>query len=144
MSKSYISKVLRESVEKRAKGYCEYCLSFSQFSPSHFEMEHIIPESKGGTTDIDNLALACRRCNGLKFTHTPYQDDETKKIVDLYNPRKDNWRDHFYWSEDEIILIGKTPTGRVTINLLQINRQSNINQRGILRLLGIHPPTDFP
>lgn len=144
MSKSYISKELRISVEERAKGYCEYCLSSSQFSPSLFEMEHIRPESKGGKTNFENLALACRRCNGLKFTRTPFQDIETKEVVDLYNPRKDSWYDHFYWNDDETLLIGKTPKRRVTINLLQINRQSNINQRGVLRLLGIHPPTDCP
>jgi 5-methylcytosine-specific restriction endonuclease McrA len=90
MSKSYISKELRISVEQRAKGFCEYCLASSKFSPSHFEMEHILPESKGGKTTIENLALACRRCNGLKFTRTQFQDIETKEVVDLYNPRKDN------------------------------------------------------
>jgi hypothetical protein len=39
---------------------------------------------------------------------------------------------------------GKTAKGRVTINLLQVNRQININQREILRLVGLHPPTDYP
>lgn len=144
MSKSYISKELRTFVEERAKGYCEYCLSSSQFSPSHFEMEHIQPESKGGITNNQNLALACRRCNGLKFTHTQYQDGETKEVVNLYHPRKDNWYDHFYWNEDETILIGKTPSGRAIISLLQINRESNMNQRELLRLVGLHPPIDYP
>jgi hypothetical protein len=142
MSKSYVSKQLRVFVEARPKGYCEYCLASSMFSPSNFEMEHTQPESKGGNTDTENLALACRRCNGLKFTKTQYKDEESKEIVDLYNPRKDNW--HFHWNTDETMMKGKTAKGRVTINLLQVNRQSNINQREILRLVGLHPPTDYP
>ncbi len=30
------------------------------------EIDHVIPRSKGGTDDIDNLVLACRGCNFLK------------------------------------------------------------------------------
>lgn len=144
MSKSKIPKKLRANVEERAKGYCEYCLAFSQFSPSNFEMEHIIPEKKGGKTEADNLALACRRCNGLKFTKTQHIDPISKAMVDLYHPRKDNWHDHFHWNEAEILVIGKTPKGRATIDLLQINRANNQNLRALLLLVGLHPPTDYP
>ena len=144
MSKSNVSKKLRNYVEERAKGYCEYCLALSQFSPSNFEMEHIQPEVKDGETIDENLALACRRCNGLKFTKTQHTDPISKEIVDLYNPRKDNWHDHFHWNDDEALMVGKTPKGRATIDLLQINRPSNINLRSVLRLIGLHPPTDYP
>lgn len=144
MSKSKVSKALRTYVEQRAKGYCEYCLAFSQFSPANFEMEHIEAEIKGGETSAENLALSCRRCNGLKFTKTQHIDTITKELVNLYNPRKDNWHDHFHWNEDETLIIGKTATGRATIDLLQVNRASNVNLRSLLRLVGLHPPTDYP
>ncbi len=29
-------------------------------------VEHIIPQAHGGTNELDNLALACRRCNHEK------------------------------------------------------------------------------
>ncbi|MFK7946031.1 MAG: HNH endonuclease [Saprospiraceae bacterium] len=144
MSKTKIPNELRNYVEERAKGYCEYCLAFSQFSPSNFEMEHIQPEAKDGKTEAENLALACRRCNGLKFTKTQHIDPISKEIVDLYHPRKDNWYEHFHWNEDETLVIGKTPKGRATIDLLQINRASNVNLRALLSLVGLHPPTDYP
>jgi len=35
-----------------------------------FEVEHIIPKSRGGTDRIDNLCLACRDCNQRKGNQT--------------------------------------------------------------------------
>lgn len=144
MSKSYIPKKLRTFVEERAKGYCEYCLAPSNFSPSDFELDHIIPEVLVGETSKENLALACRRCNGLKFTKISHLDIETNRTVRLYHPRTDKWEEHFQWNQDETILLGKTSIGTATIDLLQINRESNINQRNLLRMFGWHPPKGFP
>ena len=31
-----------------------------------FEIDHIHPESKGGSSDVDNLTFACRPCNRAK------------------------------------------------------------------------------
>ena len=87
---------------------------------------------------------ACRRCNGLKFTKTQHIDPISKEVVNLYHPRLDNWHDHFHWNDDETLMVGKTPKGRATIDLLQINRSSNVNLRSVLRLIGLHPPTDYP
>lgn len=131
-------------MEERAKGYCEYCLASSMFSPSNFELEHIIPEIKDGKTTPENLALACRRCNALKFIKTSHYDKMTREEVRLYNPRIDDWHQHFNWNDNETKIIGKTDVGRVTIELLQINRESNVNQREILRLVGLHPPVNYP
>jgi 5-methylcytosine-specific restriction endonuclease McrA len=33
---------------------------------SGLEFDHIYPESKGGTSDPENLTLACRPCNRAK------------------------------------------------------------------------------
>lgn len=29
----------------------------------HTTIEHVVPRSRGGTDDIENLRLACKRCN---------------------------------------------------------------------------------
>lgn len=61
--------------------YCDYegqALWFCHFGgePSgwvHFsglEMDHIVPESRGGATTVSNITLACRRCNRSKGTKT--------------------------------------------------------------------------
>jgi 5-methylcytosine-specific restriction endonuclease McrA len=39
-------------------GWCE-----NKITPFNFEVGHNIPESKGGTTDIDNLRPICGNCN---------------------------------------------------------------------------------
>lgn len=144
MPKSYISKKLRRAVAKRAKGYCEYCLMPSDYSPSSFEIDHIQPESKDGKTSKENLALACRECNGHKFNKTEHINPVSKEPCRLYHPRLDDWYQHFEWDDDEIIIIGKTAVGKTTLDLLKLNRESNINQRSLLRLVGLHPPSDYP
>jgi 5-methylcytosine-specific restriction endonuclease McrA len=58
---------LRRLVFARAKGRCEYCHTPEGFVPGSFEVEHIIPRSKGGQTILNNLALSCPACNDHKF-----------------------------------------------------------------------------
>ncbi|MEJ0087010.1 MAG: HNH endonuclease signature motif containing protein [Pseudomonadota bacterium] len=52
---------------ERARYRCEYCscdLLASLDAYKRFEVDHIVPTSKGGDPlDFDNLALACRHCN---------------------------------------------------------------------------------
>lgn len=130
----------REEVSKRAKCLCEYCLSPEDFSNSTFEVEHIHPLSKGGETVSENLAFACSGCNKFKSTKTEAFDSESQTTVKFYNPRKDIWNEHFVWNEDFTEIIGLTAKGRVTIKVLQLNRQRVVNLRRILILAGEHPP----
>lgn len=58
----------RELIRKRAKYLCEYCHSPEKISATRFTIDHIIPQSLGGSDDIDNLAYACRRCNERRYT----------------------------------------------------------------------------
>ena len=46
------------------EGRCGGCRSHFEFR--HFEVDHVIPRSKGGTDHIDNLQLLCGHCNRLK------------------------------------------------------------------------------
>ena len=46
------------------EGYCAGCKTFMEFR--HFEVDHVIPRSRGGTNHIDNLQLLCGYCNRTK------------------------------------------------------------------------------
>ncbi len=135
-----VSTSIRGKVEKRAEKLCEYCRSPLEFSPDPFSVEHIFPISKGGTDDLENLALACQGCNNYKSTKTEAFDLISQTTTRFYNPRKDVWSEHFAWSEDFTEIIGKTAKGRVTIIILKLNRQRVMNLRRILVLAGEHPP----
>lgn len=131
----------KQKVFDRANGRCEYCFSRADFSPSPFAAEHSLPRHSGGTNALDNLALSCQACNNHKFTSTNALDPGSGLIVPLFHPRRDKWSDHFSWSEDFLLIEGRTPTGRATVNKLQINRASVINLRRVLKMDGKHPPT---
>ena len=132
----------RDAVRTRAKGVCEYCRSLETFSISGFSIEHIIPRAVGGTNAVENLALACQECNAHKFIATEAVDLLTSKQAALYHPRHDVWADHFAWADDYTVIMGRTPTGRATVERLQINRSAVVNLRRILRQAGYHPPQD--
>ena len=90
---------------------------------------------------LANLALSCFGCNGPKGDAIEAMDPETGVLVALFNPRQDNWREHFCWNETLTELIGLTPVGRVTITRLKLNRLGVVNLRRLM--LGSnegHPP----
>ena len=124
----------------RAKGCCEYCLLPAAFSPSSFNFEHIIPLILNGLTVLMNLAYSCGGCNSYKKDKIQALDPLTQQLSPLYNPRTDIWSNHFQWSDDDLQIAGKTPKGRATVSLLKVNREGNVNLRGLLKLAGLHPP----
>lgn len=141
MSRRQITARQKADVFQRAGGCCEYCQSQAKFSPDPFSIEHILPLSKGGTNAIDNLALACQGCNNYKYNDVKGRDPINGLIVPLYHPRRDKWKDHFIWSKDFILMLGLTPTGRATVEKLQLNRDGVVNLRSALRTIYLHPPS---
>ncbi len=130
----------KKLVYDRAKGVCEYCLSPANYSSDYFVIEHIHPRVLGGTNQINNLALSCQGCNSHKFTHITAIDPMTGTPAPLFHPRRDTWREHLFWNEDYTLIIGRTPTGRATVEDLHLNRQGIVNQRALLRMANRRPP----
>lgn len=125
---------LRDLVEARADGRCEYCRRYQELiGETFFEVEHILPRSRGGLTVPPNLALACRRCNLLKGDTTEALDRRTGRLVSLFNPRRHSWHDHFRRSRDQLRIYGRTATGRATIDLLRWNSSGEQRTRQIQR-----------
>lgn len=141
MTRKRIPAKLRQLVRHRALGYCEYCLCPEFCATQLHAIEHIVPESRGGASTADNLALACQGCNGSKYNKTHAFDPATRQKASLFHPRKDTWHEHFAWSSDYLRLIGLTPTGRATIQELDLNRASVIYLRRLLLLNREHPPS---
>ena len=139
MPKNYIPANIRRQVDECAKGVCEYCKCLRKYTPESHEYEHIIPSIQGGKSVFLNIAKACRGCNNIKSISIAGLDPETNQIVRLFNPRKDNWKDHFKWSADFLKMIGLTPIGRATIIRLKTNRQELMNLRKVTLNKG-HPP----
>jgi hypothetical protein len=135
-----VSSHLRKAVSVRADGFCEYSCANSRFADSPFEIEHIHPVSAGGDDDIENLALSCRGCNIRKSSRTLIFDDVDRKMVRLFNPRQDVWKEHFVWTSDFTLIESLTPIGRVTLITLSLNRDGLVNIRRILNNEGLHPP----
>ena len=110
--KSYISpqsnpNFTRFNVFLRDKFSCQYCGSKNELT-----FDHLLPRSKGGKTDWDNVVTACSSCNvkkggklyescDLKLTTRPY----APTVEDLHkngrnfppNFLHESWMDYLYW-----------------------------------------------
>ena len=132
-----MQKALDERVRERAENACEYCWLPQLASRIRFPIEHILAQQHGGVTELDNLALCCARCNRYKGPNIAGVDPTTGQVVTLFHPRRDRWSDHFVWQGPE--LVGRTPQGRVTIAVLNINHPSYVKVRNSLIAEGEFP-----
>lgn len=66
---SQIGPKIRDQIVKRDRDLCRYC-GYSA-GRGWSAIDHVVPVIQGGTTDLDNLALACFRCNSTKGGRTP-------------------------------------------------------------------------
>ena len=110
---------LRKFVRDRAADRCEYCHLPQHANDSTFHVEHIRARQHGGADTANNLALACDRCNLFKGPNLSGIDPLTQEIVTLFHPRNDAWAEHF--AERGSLIEGLTPSGRATVELLQMN-----------------------
>ncbi|MGH7964008.1 MAG: HNH endonuclease [Candidatus Binatia bacterium] len=126
-------------VQVRAVGRCEYCHAPQILIGQAFHLDHITPRSAGGQTTAENLCLACSHCNIAKSDRTEATDPRTGKREPLYNPRTHVWEEHFRWSRDWQKLIGRTPSGRVTVVALDMNAKILQKARPFWRIAGLIP-----
>jgi len=129
----------RETVELRAGRRCEYCRAPQPATGIRYHLEHVFPESLGGTDDVDNLALACPTCNYYKSNHLLGLDAESLASRPLFNPRKDRWDQHFEFDRVSLRLKGKTAAGSGTVNRLRMNDPLQIEARAVWMELDLYP-----
>jgi hypothetical protein len=123
----------------RALHRCEYCRAPEAMFNFPFEVEHIVPTSEGGEEDDGNFALACRSCNLFKGVFIRALDPQTKNIMDLFHPRQDSWHQHFVADSESGVILGLTPTGRATVERLNMNSSAQILARRQWMRLGLFP-----
>ncbi len=137
MPRVQIPIALRRLVMERANGCCEYCLIHQDDVAATHHLDYVRPRKHGGYTISDNLALACQLCNRYKGADLTAPDPLTDEITLLFNPRTQAWGDHFRLQGVEIV--GLTPTGRATVELLRLNQVVRLLDRERLRAAGRYP-----
>ena len=129
---------LKRAVFQRAGGRCEYCGLSQAGQEAQFHADHIHPLADGGASALENLALACVSCSLRKGARRSATDSATGRRAAIFHPRQQVWADHFQWKGCR--LIGRTPTGRATVDGLKMNRMLAQAIRAEESLRGRHPP----
>jgi len=118
----------RQLVRRRAANRCEYCRIPQDATPFiPFHIEHVIARQHTRDDSVENLALACDRCNAFKGSNLTSVDPQSGDFVRLFNPRRDRWGEHFRFEGGEVV--GITATGRATVRLLNMNAPRRVELR---------------
>lgn len=59
-----------DTLYKQQKGCCWWCGVFVGLT---FDIDHRVPVSKGGSTNISNIVISCRSCNDSKKDKMPHE-----------------------------------------------------------------------
>jgi len=129
---------LREDVRRRASSRCEYCLIHEDDSYARHQLDHITAVRHGGETTLQNLALACFLCNRYKGSDVAALDPSTGEVVRLFDPRRQQWKDHF--TLRGALIVPLSATGRATISLLRFNAPERVIERRELLQAGRYRP----
>ncbi|GAA4447860.1 HNH endonuclease [Ravibacter arvi] len=87
----------RQNIFKRDRSTCQYC-----GAKDHLTLDHVIPKSKGGKSNWDNLVTACQRCNaqkgdlspeesGMSLKQSPFKPTFLMFIRDFSGSSNENW-----------------------------------------------------
>ncbi len=137
-----IGVAVRREIAVRAQHRCEYCLMPEAWLLAGCEVDHVISRKHGGLSDSANLAWSCERCNRAKGTDVGSVIGSPQTFVRLFNPRIDDWRQHFH-------LVGAmieplTESGEATVRLLRFNSPDRLLQRQALQRAGQYPTGENP
>jgi HNH endonuclease len=136
----YVPVKLQRQIRKQFCDRCAYCQTSEALMAITFEFEHITPQSIGGLTRLENLCLACPPCNRHKSNRQSAIDAETGEQIRFFHPQLDRWTDHFQWNDNFTQIIPRTSIGKITIDILRMNRPQLVNAREMWVDVGRHPP----
>jgi HNH endonuclease len=127
------------AIAERANHRCEYCHAPELVFNFPFEVEHIIPLSRKGADDEANLALACRSCNLRKGTRISGVAPDSNTEVRFFQPRQNQWNEHFQVDTESGVVMGITAVGKVTVENLEMNSTAQVAARQLWIRLGLFP-----
>ena len=136
MSTTYINVELRRLVIARAARICEYRLIHEDDTFFGCHVDHIISEKHGGATEADNLAYACTFCNLHKGSDVASLTGQGV-IVRFFNPRADEWSQHFTLAD--VAIQPLTDIGEVTARIFGFNISDRVLERRALLEVGRYP-----
>ena len=125
----YIPNALRKLVAERAGRCCEYCKIKEIDSFFSFEIDHIVSLKHGGETIPENLAYSCFTCNNCKGSDIGTVLLPDRKFVRLFDPRNDEWENHF--EMDDGLIVPNTEIAKATVKILKLNDVNRIIERRI-------------
>ena len=108
----------------------------------HFQFplkSNIYSPASGVEETEAELALACRSCNVHKAARISGTDPVSGTIVRLFNPRKDQWSEHFQAHVVSGEIRALTDIGRATIDRLKMNDEAQKTARRQWARLSLFP-----
>jgi len=82
-------------------------------------------------------SASCSPCNLFKGSDLTGFDAVTGLIERLFHPREQSWAEHFELQGP--LIVGRTPTGRATVQVLSMNAGQRLQLRGALLAAGLYP-----
>jgi hypothetical protein len=131
-------------VQEDARYRCGYCLTSQRLTAMPMHFEHILPRAAGGTSDEENLWLACPLCNGYKGIRTHYPDPETGEET-VYSIHADKYGTNTFggvimgWK----LLVLRPVVARRLLHLDSITSISPAPGAAGYWLVGIHPHVEM-
>ncbi|HDI79317.1 MAG TPA: HNH endonuclease [Desulfobacteraceae bacterium] len=102
-------KFSRQNIYLRDRYTCQYC--GRQFPTEELTYDHIIPKSRGGKTEWENIVTCCIECNRKKGGKTPQEAGmkllkkptrptwvPALKITIGFKNIPQSWMDYLYWN----------------------------------------------
>jgi len=101
-------KFSRQNIYARDRYNCQYC--GAKFKSEELTYDHVLPKSRGGKTEWENIVTCCMECNrkkggrmpheaSMKLIRRPLQPDwvPSIRITIGFKELPHSWRDYFYW-----------------------------------------------
>lgn len=102
-------KFSRVNIYARDNYSCQYCAK--KLKAAELTFDHVLPRSRGGKTNWENIVAACQRCNrekgsrtpreaSMKLLATPTRPDWVPVLSLPLHPKNapEAWRDYLYWT----------------------------------------------